>query len=563
MRTYDTTRAKQIQPRVVQHFRPPRQATPEAFEHEADHAAATLDQSSALLRPETRAPVRQDVPGSVRRILSDTGRALETPLRKEMEQRLGHDFGRVRVHTGPAAEQSAQDVAANAYTIGNDIVFARGRYDSRSAEGRGLLAHELTHVAQQSGSHVEPLWQHANPAPIQKQPAAPQAGAKAAKSNAPAAAAPAAERKPFRADDSPAAKAMEHDSELSPVRQELLKLFGDFEKQVVGDIKFDSIKAQEAWDKLKADEKTAQAQYDTDKADYENKLASFKKGEIKKRPIPPIPVAKYTTCIDTQSKLLSSAFADAKVAAVTKRWDFGTVGQKRAEEIGQKTNRVVWHAGRMNMTERPKRGDVLVLSKRGEKVDKAAKDLYNIGADRDAKAAKSEAKEKAAKTAEDAVVAAREGLRALEDAQTAHTDKSYREAKSRVGAATTALALARSWATKAHEELEKSQARFEKLGPEYSNKLKKARMEVDHTKPAEFSHVGILGYIDPKKNADGTENWITFDGGQTVMSRGAKQGAESGRRTYDPVLNEITGEKSQGGEARWLQGWIDVDQLAQ
>jgi hypothetical protein len=90
-------------------------------------------------------------PSSVDRTLASPGRPLEPALRQDMEQRFGHDFGRVRVHSGVAAEQSAQDVNANAYTVGHNIVFGSGRFVPGTYEGRLLLAHELTHVMQQSG----------------------------------------------------------------------------------------------------------------------------------------------------------------------------------------------------------------------------------------------------------------------------------------------------------------------------------------------------------------------------------------------------------------------------
>ena len=70
-----------------------------------------------------------------------------------MEQRFGHDFSRVRVHSGAAAEQSARDVNANAYTVGHNIVFGAGRFAPGTHEGRRLIAHELTHVVQQSGAN--------------------------------------------------------------------------------------------------------------------------------------------------------------------------------------------------------------------------------------------------------------------------------------------------------------------------------------------------------------------------------------------------------------------------
>jgi hypothetical protein len=74
-----------------------------------------------------------------------------------MEQRFSYDFSRVRVHSGGIAEQSALDVNADAYTVGNDIVFGAGRFAPATQEGRRLIAHELTHVVQQSeGSLVGP-----------------------------------------------------------------------------------------------------------------------------------------------------------------------------------------------------------------------------------------------------------------------------------------------------------------------------------------------------------------------------------------------------------------------
>jgi GH24 family phage-related lysozyme (muramidase) len=91
-------------------------------------------------------------PASVHRTLASAGKPLELTLRHDMEQRFGYDFGRVRVHSGAAAEQSALDVNANAYTVGHDVVFGSGRFAPETHQGRRLIAHELTHVVQQSGS---------------------------------------------------------------------------------------------------------------------------------------------------------------------------------------------------------------------------------------------------------------------------------------------------------------------------------------------------------------------------------------------------------------------------
>ncbi len=85
-------------------------------------------------------------------VLASPGKPLEAGLRQNMEHRFGHDFSRVRVHSGAVAEQSAWDVNANAYTVGHDIVFGAGRYKPSTPEGQRLLAHELVHVIQQEAS---------------------------------------------------------------------------------------------------------------------------------------------------------------------------------------------------------------------------------------------------------------------------------------------------------------------------------------------------------------------------------------------------------------------------
>jgi len=74
------------------------------------------------------------------------------PTRTFMESRFGRDFSAVRIHTGSDAATSAQALRARAYTIGPNIVFGSGQYSPSTTEGQRLLAHELAHVVQQSGS---------------------------------------------------------------------------------------------------------------------------------------------------------------------------------------------------------------------------------------------------------------------------------------------------------------------------------------------------------------------------------------------------------------------------
>src|SRR5262249_26706124 len=93
------------------------------------------------------------VPRIVHEVTRSPGQPLEPAARSFMESRLGHDFGKVRVHKDEKAETSARAIDARAYTVGNHIVFGQ-RFDSNSSEGRRLLAHELTHVVQQSAGRV-------------------------------------------------------------------------------------------------------------------------------------------------------------------------------------------------------------------------------------------------------------------------------------------------------------------------------------------------------------------------------------------------------------------------
>jgi hypothetical protein len=97
----------------------------------------------------------EDERSPVHDVIASGGRPLEPSVREDMEGRLGHDFGDVRVHDDSAASASARAVNAHAYTVGSNIVFQRDKYDPASDDGRVMLAHELTHVVQQRSGPVE------------------------------------------------------------------------------------------------------------------------------------------------------------------------------------------------------------------------------------------------------------------------------------------------------------------------------------------------------------------------------------------------------------------------
>lgn len=129
------------------------------YEQEADRVADQVLAAPAVGTPpriqrftgSSRGEARS-APSSVSCILASSGRPLEPKLRQEMEQRFGYDFSLVRVHSDAAAELSAREVNARAYTAGHNIVFDASRFSPGTQEGRRLLAHELTHVVQQSAA---------------------------------------------------------------------------------------------------------------------------------------------------------------------------------------------------------------------------------------------------------------------------------------------------------------------------------------------------------------------------------------------------------------------------
>lgn len=155
-----------MQPKLVIH------QPGDLFEREADHAAEAVMTggkprvavASAAVLPKTPPTAFQrdagrdniaahsdsDVTQIVDQVLQNPGQRLEPSAQQWMEQRFGHNFGRVRVHDDAQAHRAAQVVNARAYTVGADVVFADGQYAPGTQEGRKLLAHELTHVLQQT-----------------------------------------------------------------------------------------------------------------------------------------------------------------------------------------------------------------------------------------------------------------------------------------------------------------------------------------------------------------------------------------------------------------------------
>lgn len=92
-----------------------------------------------------------DIPSFIHEAVKDLGEPLAPGIRSEFEVVLGQDLGQVRVHTSKFAASSARFIGAEAYTIGNHLVFSPGKFEPFTPLGRKLLAHELAHVVQMRG----------------------------------------------------------------------------------------------------------------------------------------------------------------------------------------------------------------------------------------------------------------------------------------------------------------------------------------------------------------------------------------------------------------------------
>jgi len=166
-----------IQPALIQRQLTQRQltvgATDDPFEREADRVAARVlsgkaeaggrgqlaNEQTLLTKPSASSGAFEVGDDFQRRLsASGSGQPMKSDTRAYMEDRIGADFSGVRLHTGAESEQLNREVNAQAFTHGRDIYFGESAPDVRSAPGKQLLAHELTHTLQQGG--VQRLRRH-------------------------------------------------------------------------------------------------------------------------------------------------------------------------------------------------------------------------------------------------------------------------------------------------------------------------------------------------------------------------------------------------------------------
>jgi hypothetical protein len=134
-----------LRPRVVrQHSRS--SLIRDKWERQADDVASRIvraeDDVARILTP---------VPAASKKVPASRGEPLQGQLREQLESGFEADLEQVRIHNDAAAWAASAMENALAFTSGAHIYFARNTYDPGSGQGFMLLAHEVSHVLQQTG----------------------------------------------------------------------------------------------------------------------------------------------------------------------------------------------------------------------------------------------------------------------------------------------------------------------------------------------------------------------------------------------------------------------------
>ncbi len=119
----------------------------------------TGDDEEELQRNESamaHTPVATPMIAASINVMRNSGQPLAASVKNFFHPRFGVDLSYVKVHTDPRATAVARAMNARAFTVGSNIAFAEGQYAPGGTAGRHLLAHELTHVIQQTGNGQTP-----------------------------------------------------------------------------------------------------------------------------------------------------------------------------------------------------------------------------------------------------------------------------------------------------------------------------------------------------------------------------------------------------------------------
>jgi hypothetical protein len=122
-------------------------------EREADRLAAAVMNRIASV-PSREWNVKNTGPAFDSTTPMPGGSPLADAARMPMEQAFGADLRAVRLHNDTRSDTLSRAIGARAFTVGRDVYFQRGEFDTQTARGQQVLAHELTHVIQQHGCEV-------------------------------------------------------------------------------------------------------------------------------------------------------------------------------------------------------------------------------------------------------------------------------------------------------------------------------------------------------------------------------------------------------------------------
>lgn len=132
--------AEQITP-LVQRQTEPEEEEKEKEEEDKELQAKAISDKTPEVTPTLESRIQA---------LKGGGQPLPESIRAFFEPRFGQDFSQVRVHNDARAAETARTLYAKAFTVGRDIGFGPGQYSPETSKGQQLLAHELTHVVQQT-----------------------------------------------------------------------------------------------------------------------------------------------------------------------------------------------------------------------------------------------------------------------------------------------------------------------------------------------------------------------------------------------------------------------------
>jgi Domain of unknown function (DUF4157) len=126
-------------------------------DHETNNAANTTFNSSttennANFQTQPSSDTGQNLAQEISS--SGSGQSLDAGAREYLEPKFGHSFENIKIHADGHADQLSKSINARAFTTGQDVFFREGAYQPNTAEGKHLLAHELTHTIQQSRGTV-------------------------------------------------------------------------------------------------------------------------------------------------------------------------------------------------------------------------------------------------------------------------------------------------------------------------------------------------------------------------------------------------------------------------